>query len=452
MMRSLASVVMLGAVLHGAGGLAGAAAGDLLWHDEFNPDGGQDSAQAVAVGHGRVVTVGRVENAAGDTDFVVRVHAAAGGALLWSDRLDVAGADDQASAVALDDDRVIVAGTSVDATGAGQLLLRAYALRTGRLRWDRRVAVAAVNGLVVDGSRVVIVGTTRDASGLSAPLVRVYVARTGALLWEDRSVPAGWETLVGSTKAGVAVHGRTAFVAGTIRRPVGDPDVTAHCLVRAFDVRTGRRLWETIQTTACAARALATDGRRVLVAAQGGSAILDDFLIQSYDAETGAFLWEDRTFVGTGFDNAAIAVDTTRRRAFVAGWVRWLPGTQNQEAFLVRSYDSETGVLRWEDQYPSPRHCLCHARDLVVAGGSVFAIGQAAPVSGVGTWIVRTYDARDGDLLWAEEFAPVGGVGPAFGAQGALAAAVGGGRLYVAGTGINAADNADFIVRAYDAR
>jgi len=195
--------------------------------------------------------------------------------------------------------------------------------------------------------------------------------------------------------------------------------------------------------------AIAAARKHVIVAAVGGAA-LDDFLVQSYDAVTGHFLWEDRTFVSTAFDNEAVAVDIEARRAFVAGWVLWLPGTSNQEAFLVRAYDTDSGILRWEDQFPSPQICICNAHDVVVDHGRVIAVGHAAPP---GAWIVRAHDAKRGDLLWSDNFAPVGGTGSnAFAIQGARAVAADGGRVFVVGSGINAGGNADFIVRTYDAK
>jgi len=222
-------------------------------------------------------------------------------------------------------------------------------------------------------------------------------------------------------------------------------DQEPYCLVRAYDAETGRLLWESIHTSFCRALAIATDGERVLVAGQG-SAALDDFLVQSYDADTGEFLWEDRTFVGTGFDNAAIAVDTEGKLAFIVGWVRWVPGTQNQEAFLIRAYDSKTGELRWEDQFPSATKCLCHARDVVADKGRVFAVGHSTFGN---PWFVRAYDASRGDILWHDEFVSSGnGNSPA----GAVAVATDGGRVFVGGSGANATGNADFILRTYDAK
>jgi outer membrane protein assembly factor BamB len=222
------------------------------------------------------------------------------------------------------------------------------------------------------------------------------------------------------------------------------------CLVRAYVTRNGKLEWESIGLpTTCVALATGAEGKSIIVTGLGtiGSGYPDDFLVQSYAADTGEFLWRSQTFVGTGFGNAAIAVDIEKRRAFVVGWVRWVPGRFSQEAFLVRAYDTRTGVLDWEDQYPSPQLCLCHAHDVVVHNGRVIVVGAG------GTWLIRVYDAKHGDLLWFDDFAPIGGVGPIGGlTRGARAVAADGERVFVVGSGINASGNADFILRANDAK
>jgi hypothetical protein len=394
-----------------------------------------------------VVAVGSAQNAAGNTDFVVRAYDGKTGRLLWNDHIDVAGGDDAATAVVLDDNRVIVAGTGVDATGGRRLLLRVYVAKTGQLAWQDRPPFATVNGLAADGSHVVVAGTITDLAGNPRLAVRAYIAKSGVLDWQDRPAPpVGFVHFAGASR-GVTIQDQRVFVTGTVRTPQELGYSNPTCLVRAYVTHNGKLEWESLHVpTHCAATAIATDGRRVIVAALG-SVALDDFLVQSYDAETGQFLWEDRTFVSTGFDNEAVAVDIERRRAFVAGWVRWVPGHGNQEAFLVRAYDTETGTLDWEDQFPSPTPCLCHARDVAVEKGVVVAVGV-----GPGTWLVRAYDAKRGALQWSDEFVPVGGISNPYGSTGALAVAVDGGRVFVSGSGINASGNADFIVRAYDTK
>jgi hypothetical protein len=425
---------------------ANAAGGKLLWQDHFDLAGGEDVARAVAAGNGRVVVVGSVQNAAGNSDFLVRTYDAKTGKLLWKDLVDVAGGDDAATAVVLDGDLVVVVGRGVDATGGHRLLLRAYNGKSGKLAWEDRSPLASVDGLTMAGAHVVVVGTTTDLAGNPRLAVRAYVAKTGVLDWQDHPAPPpGYAQFSGATR-GVAAQGHRVFVVGTVRAPGSSPSPA--CLVRAYVSANGRLDWESIHVppSFCGAMAIAAAGKHVIVAAVGGAA-LDDFLVQSYDAVTGQFLWEDRTFVSTGFDNEAVAVDIATRRAFVAGWVLWVPGTSNQEAFLVRAYDTDSGILRWEDQYPSPQKCICNAHDIVVDHGHVIAVGHAAPP---GTWVVRAYDAKRGALVWSDNFAPVGGTGPnVFAIQGARAVAADGGRVFVVGSGNNASGNADFIVRTY---
>jgi hypothetical protein len=165
---------------------------------------------------------------------------------------------------------------------------------------------------------------------------------------------------------------------------------------------------------------------------------VDDFLVQANDAEAGAFRWQDRTFVGTDFDNQAAAVDDEGKWAFVAGWVRWIPGTMNQEAFLVRAYNMKTGALDWEDQYPGPGlHCLCQAHDIVVQGARAIAVGGGLVSGGANVFIVRTYDAKSRNLLWQNE-SPTDGF-----RESNLAVAVDQGVVFAAETR---------ILRAYDGK
>src|SRR5262245_24957759 len=292
------------------------AGGDLLWQDNFDLAVGEDVARAVAASGQLVVAVGSAQNAAGNSDFLVRTYDANTGTLLWTDLVDVAGGEDAARAVALDDSRVFVAGVGVDGSGTGLLILRAYIANTGTLAWENRVPRLIVNGLAVDDSHVVVAGTTVDSAGNSRLTVQAYDAQNGALEWQDQPAPPpGFEQFSGAGR-GVAIEGQRVFVAGTIRTAPG-PGFNPTCLVRAYVTHNGNLDWEALTPGfPCSATAVATDGRNVVLAALGSSA-LDDFLAVSFDAETGQFLWQDRTFVGTGFDNEAVAVDIERHTAFV---------------------------------------------------------------------------------------------------------------------------------------
>src|SRR5262249_4531690 len=149
----------------------------------------------------------------------------------------------------------------------------------------------------------------------------------------------------------------------------------------------------------CAANAVSAHKKQVILA--GIAPIVpfgavEDFLVRSYDADTGQLLWQDQTRVFTGLDNQAMAVDDEGKRAFIGGWVL-KPGPSSLQAFLVRAYDMETGRLYWEDQYPgSVFRCYCEARDIAAHGKRVYAVGFAP-------FIVRAYDTKSGNLVWQNE-------------------------------------------------
>ncbi|HEX2439753.1 MAG TPA: PQQ-binding-like beta-propeller repeat protein, partial [Methylomirabilota bacterium] len=164
-------------------------AGDLLWQDQVDFAGGADAALAVAAAGERVVAVGSAQNAAGNTDFVVRAYDAKTGALLWKDQVNAGGANDAASAVVIEGDVVVVGGTSQPVTGSPRLILRAYAVKNGKLAWEDRSALQSFNGLASVGSRVLITGTTATTTGATRLFVRGYVTKTGVIAWQDRPAP-----------------------------------------------------------------------------------------------------------------------------------------------------------------------------------------------------------------------------------------------------------------------
>jgi len=357
--------------LCGATALLGArawrAGGDLLW--EVAPGG------ALAASNGRAVAGG----AAG-----VQVFDGASGKLLWQDSFV------GVRTVAMDSRRVIAVGASA---------IRAYEAGNGFLDWQSPLAPGtAIIAAQMTGNQLLVAGTAIDATGALQVLLRAYDVRNGQIDWQNQSLPPNTIGLALMTQKSLSIQGARAYVAATVGQ---GPFNTVACLVRAYDRSGGDLIWESVSSETCRANAVAAHDKQVVLAGVGRS-FPDDFLVRSYDADTGELLWQNRTFVSTGFDNEAVAVDDEGQRAFVAGWVRWLPGNFNQEAFLVRAYNMKTGELDWEDQYPgSPRFCLCHAYDIVAQGGRVYAVGGSSGVSAV--FIVRVYDAGSGNLQWQSE-------------------------------------------------
>lgn len=430
-------------------------AGDLLWQVDFDLADGDDRATAVAAAHGRVVVVGFATNPAGDTDWIVRAHEARTGRILWRDRVAVAGRHEEALAVAMDEHRVVVAGVSVDDTGRSRALVRAYVARTGALAWRDAWTGAGVSLAMHEGTAVVASIVT-NATGAGRILVRRYASKNGVVAWEDRSAPTGF-TAGSIAPRALVIQGHEVYLATTVApagSPVPGPDLP--CLVRAYDLRTGRVRWNAIHTASsipgasgvCIPLAIASDGRRVVIAGVGDVSV-DQFVVASFDARTGAFLWEDMTVL-VAFRNVAMAVAIERGHALVAGW-RHIPGNSIRQAFVVRSYEASTGVLSWEDlHFSDGPFTFWHGLDLEARRGRVYAVGQD---ENDGTWLVRAYEAAHGDVLWEDLWEPPGarGADPDTTAP-RHSVAVSGGRVFVAGPAFNADGNMDLVLRAYDAR
>lgn len=380
--RPRRNYILLTAFLCGATVLLGArawrAGGDLLW--EVATGG------VLAASNGRAVMAG----AAG-----VQIFDGESGNLLWQDSFV------GVKTVVTDSRQVIAVGANA---------IRAYEARNGFLDWQSPLAAGTViNAAQMKGNQLLVSGTAIDATGTVQLLLRAYDVQNGQIDWEDQSLPPNTTGSAGSvSQKSLSIDGARAYVAATVGQ---GPFNTVACLVRAYDRSGGNLIWESVSNETCRANAVAAHAKQVILAGIG-SPFPDDFLVRSYDANTGELLWQNRTLVSTGFDNEAVAVDDEGKRAFVAGWVRWVPGMLNQEAFLVRAYNMKTGELDWEDQYPgSIRLCLCHAHDIVVQDGRVYAVGGGVG-AGPAVFIVRVYDAGSGKLQWQTDL-PAGVYGDA---------------------------------------
>jgi outer membrane protein assembly factor BamB len=440
-MIQLVAIVLLGAValLVAPHAEARTEGGDLLWQSDFDLGGGEDLPAALAAANGRVVTAGTVTDIAGNTDLVVRTHHAKSGELLWQDRVDLNGLTRVQSSVVMDQQRVFVAGMGTNAAGQPQGVIRAYDGRTGRLIW---ADTNAGGPLFKDGHRIVSTGGSH---------VRGHVARTGVIAWEwtkePPQLPPGYS---GGGGGIVAITADRLFMASSVLRSVPTP--AFECFVQAHDLESGLVLWQTIHNLSgsgfCFPGTIASDGRRVVIGGVGG-AISDDYFVLAFDADTGEFAWQDHQAIGNNELNVAMAIDIEGRRTFVAGRldVPNVGGAGTEEAYVVRSYDTETGTLRWHDERhdTSSGFINWRALDVEAEGRRVFAVGQNVTV---GTWLVRAYDARQGTVLWEDEFQPAGG----FNDSGPEAIAVDGGRVFVAGSAAQSGGQVDFILRAYDAR
>lgn len=414
-------LVIIGCLLCGSG--AWAVGGELLWEEQADLGG---ELRALAVADRRVF--------AGGSNFIVQAYTGKRGTLLWEDRDPLFSGDEGVFGITTADGRVYAAGvTSIDHI---TWLVRAYEAATGTLLWQDQFTtngVAEAFAITVAEGRVFVSGDGTDSTGTSTWLVRAYEATTGTLLWQDHS------SLFGPAVTITAAEGRV-FAAGR----VGTGN-NVDFLVRAYDAATGTLLWEDQLDLAelhDEARGIAVDQGRVFVAGIATGADKNtDFLVRTYEAATGALLWQDQ-FDPAGRDDEANTLTVAGERVFVVGRAGKEVGNSD---WLVRTYDTTTGALLWQEQFDLARDGE-KASAVVIDRGSVFVAGEGTNAAGDQDFLVRAYEAASGTLLWADQRDLAGGD------DVARAIGVAKGRVFVAGEGMTATDFTDVLIRAYDAQ
>ncbi len=429
------------------------APGDLLWENRGQPEPfGQ--ALAVAVQGNVVVATGGVWTNRTAGNWFVRAHDAKTGVTLWEDRVGAPNAFVRSQEVAVDDGRVFASGWLFTPAHGFDFVIRAYDLNSGALLWEQRVdrggTFEFAEVVVAHGGRVFAAGRVLGASGSSDFALFAFDAQTGEPLWESVTDPSG----LGLVDIAVALRaeGDRVFVAGTIFAV--DPDggdfnlASNSLLVRAYDARTGAILWEDKVPDAMNwyTRTLAAEGHLLFV----GGSILNatdnlDFMVRAYDTQTGALVWMDQ--VDQQVLESATAFVATGDRLFAAGWDCDASGFNCHD--IVRAYDAQTGAFLWQDRFNEPGGDVFGGIAnpvLEVDGGHVFLGGAVLNTSGRYEWTIRMYDAKTGTLGWEERIDGGGflNLPNGFAAQGD--------RLYAAGSIANPTGHLDFTVRAYKTR
>ncbi|MGH9866545.1 MAG: PQQ-binding-like beta-propeller repeat protein [Candidatus Polarisedimenticolia bacterium] len=124
------------------------------------------------------------------------------------------------------------------------------------------------------------------------------------------------------------------------------------------------------------------------------------FFTAAYDAGTGQRLWQDQ-IDGDNADRAsqAMAITHSNGLLFAVGSTNH-DLAQDSAAFLVRTYDTN-GNLNWESEVADGR--INVATNVVADHERVFAGGlKSNLVSGL-DFVIRTYHARSGRLLWEKD-------------------------------------------------
>lgn len=368
--------------------------GATVWEDRFDI-GPLDVLGQVATDGDRVAVGGTVRTTASflTADFIVRSYDANSGRTLWQTVIDK-GRGDSAHTLVAHGGRVFVGGQVTNADGSRDFYVGVLEGQTGEILWEDQFQLGRSNerafAMAVEGERLVVAGTrTSPFSGLPNRLiVRAYHVSTGALLWSD--VPLGPHNFF-VRNAALVIHGGLAFVGGTALNAAGNG---FDFMVRAYDLNTGALRWQDISERGGdidTVYDLSVHGDRLFAVGQGGPGGFynADLVVKAYQATSGAVLWDYQIDVAGG-DDFLTAVVVQGGTIIACGAVT---NPQGNYDFFVRAFDARTGALDWQDQVDVGSFDIGFV--LAVHGNRIFAAGSLGDFPpGTNDAAVRAYRGK----------------------------------------------------------
>ena len=394
---------LIGAVACGWLALASAGfgqAGSVMWTNEFGDYAYDENTGAIVANAKTVFAVGSVVDASWNYDWLVEAVDSGSGAVVWQSQFGVSNLLEDANAMATCGTRVFVTGYEDNETdSASDWITCAYDTRSGATLWTNQFANSdgfnVPYTMAVDGSRVYVGGQ----AGLDFA-VQAYNGRNGALLWQD-SVPA----VVGPDGAMVVAAYRGNVYAAGYNYSGG---LEYGWLVRAYDGRRGRVLWQDKFNTAGLddmPTAVAVGNGKVYVVGSIEDAHTNtDWLVKAYDASNGHVVWQDRVDKSGGIDEAS-AVVVQGGSVYVAG-ISDVGGQGNPDDFhwLVRAYNGANGSLLWEDSARSVGG-LTPPKSIALSGPTSLCVAGSVYTTQTGSdWLLRVYNAGTGALSWENQY------------------------------------------------
>jgi putative pyrroloquinoline-quinone binding quinoprotein len=422
--------------------------GQTLWTRSYDgPAGRLDQVfdLAIAPDGSRLFVTGESIGTGSGRDFTTIAYDPATGAQMWRDRYDgPAGGWDDSTAieVAPDGSRVFVTGFSEGNGGNDyDFATIAYDPVTGDQLWIRRYdgpnsGPDHAQDVAVLGSRVLVIGTDADSHGVTI----AYDAGTGAKLW-GRVLP---ERFAGFGNV-EAARGRVLVAGSQFSSSPGPTDYR----VEAYRVRNGALLWSKdfngyLSSSDIVSDAVVSpDGSALFVTGTAGSSSFTyKVTTLAFDSATGARTWKkviDPQPSGPDDDSPVIAVAPDGSRVFVTA-TRY--DAEFSPIFVTAAYTT-AGVEQWtvhendDDDMGSPRGIAVSA-----SSDRVFVTGTGANAAGAAGPLTIAYDAAAGGPsdweVWLE------GSGHSFEYGEGIAAMPNGSTVFIAGS-----LGKDFITEAY---
>lgn len=311
----------------------------------------------------------------------------------------------------------------------------------------------STQSLVVDpsGERIYITGSAWGGApaegGSQYDYTTIAYDRTGNQLWNARYNSPG-NSSDNPWAIGVSPDGSRVFVTGGSHN--GAPGHWDFGTV-AYDALTGQQLWTTRHDATTSDRAwslaVSPDGSQVVVAGDSGQ----NYAAAAYDAATGDEQWFTTYDGGAGWDLARkVDYSPDSSSVFLTGES---PGTGTSNDFATVALDAANGGQRWVARFNGPANGSDSAFWLAAApgGGSVFVTGSSvttASPSANHDYVTIAYDPQTGQQQWRSRF---DGPAAAFDVPLALAVAHDGKKLFVTGYSTGSGTSYDYATVAYEA-
>jgi outer membrane protein assembly factor BamB len=392
-MTSFRSNVLVFTFLAGIGGAIAGGSSEVAWQ----ASGLGGTIRDIAVEDQTVVTVGSAPVVFASV-WAVRAYDRRTGTLVWEDQ-QIDRLFSSAVSVAIAGGRAFVAGTSPSATpGLRVLTVIAYDLRRGTIEWERMitpVTTSVGNVVRVRAGRVFVGGFNVGADGWRYGVYALH-AGTGEVEWTHESEGAGPGT------AGVvwsmAVTASEVLVAGDAG---GSSHSNSSVFVRSLDRGTGALLWQNViplATTSALPGCLNVGRNLVFVCGSHHvpDLISNDLMVRAYDLRTGELRWADRPDDG-GLWSSAQALTVSGDRLAVGGTICDFSQPTTVCKGAVRTYDADTGALVWQDLDSGS-----FVQDVAAESELVFVAGSGTDASGSASATIRAYDVETGVVAWID--------------------------------------------------
>ena len=227
--------------------------GQEVWQQQFGDPVKNDDADALAVQGSRVFLLGAIEESQDaiivDRDIRVVAFDSQTGDVLWRKELGQPERDDAANSIVAQGSRVFVAGMITTEEGDEDLYVTALDPETGDVLWEYQFDLAGdddePSAMVVQKGRVFVAGRGKTAAGDEDLLIWALHEETGDLLWHELFDLVGFDDIANA----LVVGKRGVFVVGVSQLSLEDPEPDApepdtDMVVLAWDQKTGDPLWQ----------------------------------------------------------------------------------------------------------------------------------------------------------------------------------------------------------------